>query len=69
MTEVCNLLEKIIDPMVIIITVVGLIAGCFFMRIYRFLYFFKCPPMILGGFMYEPKDNRSRWLLQLEMLD
>ena len=29
MAEVSNLLEKITDPMVIIIRVVGLIAGCF----------------------------------------
>jgi len=29
MAEVGNLLEKIIDPMVLIIRVVGLMAGCF----------------------------------------
>ena len=29
MVEVGNLLEKITDPIVIIIRVVGLIAGCF----------------------------------------
>ena len=29
MTEVDNLLEKITDPMVIIIRVVGLMTGCF----------------------------------------
>ena len=36
MTEMGNLLEKITDPMVIIIRVVGLMAGCFFIfvRIY-----------------------------------
>ena len=36
MTEVGNLLEKITDPMVIIIRVVGLMA-----RFIRFLYFFE----------------------------
>ena len=42
MTEVGNLLGKITDPMVIIIRVVGLMAGCFFIfvRIYRISLFF-----------------------------
>ena len=56
MTEVGNLLGKITDPMVIIIRVVGLMAGCFFIfvRIYRIsLFFLECPPRILGGFTWR----------------
>ena len=52
MIEVDNLLGKITDPMTIMIRVVGSMAECFrfLWEFVGYLYFFMCPPMILGGF-------------------
>jgi len=43
MADVSNLLGKLTDPMIIIIRVVGLMAGCFrFLREFiGFIYFFR----------------------------
>ena len=55
MTEVDNLLEKITDPMVVIIRVVGLMAGYFwfFWEFIGFLYFSECPPKLICGFTWR----------------
>ena len=50
-----NLLEKIIDPMTIMIRVVGLMVG-YFLFLWEFsrisLFFLEYPPRVLGGFMW-----------------
>jgi hypothetical protein len=49
MVEVSNLLEKIIDPMAIMIRVIGLIARCFYFY-ENFSIFLEYPLKILSGF-------------------
>ena len=51
MTEVGNLLGKIIDSRTIIIRVVGLMAEC--LRISKISLFLERPPRILSGFTWS----------------
>ena len=67
MIEVGNLLDKIIDPITIMIRVVGLMTGCFYFyeNLYDLSIFLKCPPRILGGFMWRLK--RSLQLVKVSL--
>ena len=61
MADAGNLLEKVTDPMVIIIRVVGLMAGCFWFlwEFLKFLYFLECPSKIIGGLHMETSKKPS----------
>jgi hypothetical protein len=54
MEEVDNLLEKIADPITIMIRVIELWPNVSdFLRISRISVFLDCPPKILGGFTWR----------------
>ena len=59
MAKVSNLLEKITDPMAIMIGVTQLMAGCFWFlwEFVEFFYFLDYPPGIIGGFILRLQRN------------
>jgi hypothetical protein len=61
MTEAGNLLEKITDPMTIMIRVVGFTAGCFWFlwEFIGFVYFFRVSTYILRGFTWRFQKEAS----------
>jgi hypothetical protein len=52
-------IRKITDPMAIMIRDVELMVECFWFlwEFKGFLYFFSCPPKILGGIMWRPQKE------------
>ena len=61
MAEVGNLLEKITDPVTIMIRVVGLMADVSNLceNFYDFFIFLECPSKILGGFTWKLKKKKQ----------